>query len=41
MAELMDALDPFYEMVEDDDDDATSKAALLSTGTFPKMIQMP
>ncbi|XP_039532186.1 acyl-CoA-binding domain-containing protein 5-B isoform X1 [Pimephales promelas] len=31
MAELMDALDPFYEMVEDDDDDPTSKASLLST----------
>ncbi|XP_016333481.1 acyl-CoA-binding domain-containing protein 5-B [Sinocyclocheilus anshuiensis] len=33
MAELMDALDPFYEMVaEDDEDDAFSKAAPLSTG---------
>ncbi|XP_016392840.1 acyl-CoA-binding domain-containing protein 5-B [Sinocyclocheilus rhinocerous] len=39
MAELMDALDPFYEMVaedddddDDDEDDAFSKAAPLSTG---------
>uniref|UniRef100_A0A8C1YLI9 ACB domain-containing protein n=1 Tax=Cyprinus carpio TaxID=7962 RepID=A0A8C1YLI9_CYPCA len=34
MAELMDALDPFYEIVledDDDDDDAVSKAAPLST----------
>ncbi|XP_059358434.1 acyl-CoA-binding domain-containing protein 5-B isoform X2 [Carassius carassius] len=37
MAELMDALDPFYEIVvedddDDDDEDAVSKAAPLSTG---------
>lgn len=41
MAELLDALDPFYEIVEDaddDDDDVTSKAALLTTGTSPKII---
>ncbi len=31
----MDALDPFYEIAEeDDDDDAISKAVLLYTGTF-------
>lgn len=40
MAELLDALDPFYEIVEDadDDDDVTSKATLLTTGTSPKII---
>ncbi|XP_058655186.1 acyl-CoA-binding domain-containing protein 5-B isoform X2 [Onychostoma macrolepis] len=36
MAELMDALDPFYEMADDDDDDdedeAVSKTAPFSTG---------
>lgn len=43
MAELLDALDPFYEIVEndDDDEDVASKAALLSTGTFPKSISIP
>ncbi|XP_056598272.1 acyl-CoA-binding domain-containing protein 5-B isoform X3 [Triplophysa dalaica] len=32
MAELMDALDPFYEIVEDEDEAACSKPAQLSTG---------
>lgn len=31
MAQLLDALDPFYEIVEEDDEDVASKAALLST----------
>ncbi|KAI2667240.1 Acyl-CoA-binding domain-containing protein 5-B [Labeo rohita] len=36
MADLMDALDPFYEMVSDDDDedDVACKVAPLSTGTI-------
>ncbi len=39
MAELMDALDPFYEIAEeDDDDDAISKAVLLYTGTFVRSM---
>lgn len=43
MAELLEALDPFYEIVEDEDDDedVASKAAQLSTGTFPKSISIP
>lgn len=45
MAELLEALDPFYEIVEDEDDDededVASKAAKLSTGTFPKSISIP
>lgn len=42
MEELLDALDPFYEVVEDEDDeDVASKAAQLSTGTFPKSISIP
>lgn len=42
MAELLEALDPFYEIVEDDDDeDVASKAAQLSTGIFPKSISIP
>ncbi len=41
MAELMDALDPFYEIAaedDDDEDDAVSKAAPLSTGTLFRSI---
>lgn len=43
MAELMDALDPFYEIAaedddDDDEDDTVSKAAPLSTGTLLRSI---
>ena len=40
VAELLDELEPFYEVVEDEDDEVTSRPAILAIGDCTSYLSL-